>query len=445
MLDQAPTPDESNPSASMATQRKSGAARTIALGYGARQIPFAFDPERFDVLAPSETETALLSDEALHAALDAPINSPRLEEIVEAGDRIVVVVPDATRAAGVERIAPLLIERLNRRGLADNQISILVGGGIHRPPTRAEIHSILGDELPFRIAVHPHDVNDASTHAALGVTSRGTPVVLNRRLVEADRGVVVGAISFHYIAGFSGGRKAILPGCAAESSIQANHLLSFDRETLEKRAGIASGSLDGNPVHEDMTEAVGMLNPSFLVNSVLGEANEIVRLYAGHWRDAHRLGCDQYRAAHAHAVTERRPLVIVSAGGSPRDINLIQSHKAMEHASAVLEEGGTMVALAECGGGLGRDDFLRWFVPGGSRATALMLVDDYKINGQTAWGLRRKSERFRMLLVSALDPDTVRRTGLEPHPTLESALSTIANDQHGYIIPNGLSTLPQIR
>jgi nickel-dependent lactate racemase len=437
-------PDESNLSASAKTQ-PAMTAQTVALGYGARQIPFTFDPARFDVLAPVESKSARLTDEELHAAIDAPVNSPRLEEIVEAGDRVVIVVPDATRAAGVERIAPLLVERLNRRGLADSQISILIGGGIHRPPTQAEIHSILGGALPGRIAVYPHDANDASTHAALGVTTRGTPVILNRRLVEADRVIIVGAISFHYIAGFSGGRKAILPGCGAESSIQANHLLSFDRETLEKRAGIASGSLDGNPVHEDMTEAVGMLNPSFLVNTVLGEANEIVGLYAGHWRDAHRLGCDEYRAAHAHAVTERRPLVIVSAGGSPRDINLIQSHKALEHASAVLEEGGTMLALAECGGGLGRDDFLRWFVPGGSRATALMLLDDYKINGQTAWGLRRKSERFRLLLVSSLDPDTVRRTGLEPHPTIESALSTIPAQQPGYIIPNGLSTLPRIR
>jgi hypothetical protein len=94
-------------------------------------------------------------------------------------------------------------------------------------------------------------------------------------------------------------------------------------------------------------------------------------------------------------VDERRPLVIVSAGGAPRDINLIQSHKAMEHASQVLAEGGTMIALAECAQGLGRDDFLRWFAPGGARATALMLADDYKINGQTAWSLRRKTDRCR--------------------------------------------------
>ena len=415
----------------------------VNLGYGTRQIPFRFDPEQFSLLARHETMPAPLTDAGLRAALDAPINSPRLEEVVKPHERMVIVVPDATRAACVHRLAPLLVERLNKHGLSDSQISFLIGGGIHRAPTAEEIYGLLGSDLPTRIEVHPHNANDAASHASLGTTTRGTPVVLNRRLVEADRIIVVGAISLHYIAGFSGGRKAILPGCAAERSIQANHLLSFDLETFEKRSGIASGCLDGNPVHEDMIEAVEMLNPSFLVNTVLDGHNEIVAVYTGHWRDAHRRGCEEYLASHTVVVDERRPLVIVSAGGAPRDINLIQSHKAMEHASQVLIEGGTMIALAECAQGLGRDDFLRWFAPGGARATALMLADDYKINGQTAWGLRRKAERFRLLLVSALDAEIVRHMGLEPHATLESALSVV-HSQPGYIIPGGLTTLPVI-
>ncbi len=426
------------------TDIRSTQAQIVNLGYGAQRIPFRFDPQQFNVLARHDTVPAPpLTDAELHAALDAPINSKRLEEIVKPDESVVIVVPDATRVAGVNRIAPLLVERLNRHGLSDRQISFLIGGGIHRAPTAEEIYAILGSSVPDRIAVHPHDANDAASHASIGTTMRGTSVILNRRLIEADRVIVVGAISLHYIAGFSGGRKAILPGCAAERSIQANHLLSFDLEKLEKRSGIASGSLDGNPVHEDMLEAVGMLNPSFLVNTVLDANNEIVAVYAGHWRDAHLRGCEEYLASHTVAVDERRPLVIVSASGAPRDINLIQSHKAMEHASQVLAEGGTMIALAECAQGLGRDDFLRWFAPGGARATALMLMDDYKINGQTAWGLRRKTERFRLLLVSALDADVVRHMGLEPHATLESALSVV-QPQPGYIMPNGLTTLTSV-
>jgi hypothetical protein len=122
---------------------------------------------------------------------------------------------------------------------------------------------------------------------------------------------------------------------------------------------------------------------------------------------------------------------------------MIQSHKALEHAATALEPGGTMVALAECPQGLGRKDFLDWFVPGGSPATAQKLLQGYQVNGQTAWGLRKKAETFRILFVSSFDDHLVRQMGLEPHPSLDSALATL--DGHdGYIIPNGLTTLPQL-
>ncbi|HEX8474333.1 MAG TPA: nickel-dependent lactate racemase [Pyrinomonadaceae bacterium] len=441
MKQHQPTP---NPTSAEAVAFEGAETGHISLGYGSKNYSFRYDPQRFEVVAPHDAATEASSDAALDAALSNPINSRPLEEIVDPTDKVVIVVPDATRAAGVERIVSLYYRRLTRHGLANNQISLLIGGGIHRPPTPAEIQTIAGAEVAQNLAVHPHDANDYSMLATVGKTRRGTPIELNRRLLEVDRVLVVGGITFHYFAGFSGGRKAILPGCASERAIQANHLLSFDVERMDKRIGVASGLLDGNAVHEDMEEAVGMLEPSFLVNTVLNARNEINAVYAGDWRAAHRRGCEEYSASHSVEVTAKRPLVVVSVGGAPRDINLIQSHKAMEHASGLLEEGGTMIVLAECAQGLGRDDFLRWFVAGGSRATAEMLLQDYKINGQTAWGLRRKAERFRLLLVSALAPDVVRLMGLEPHTSLESAMAEVSAVEPGYIMPGGLTTLPRL-
>lgn len=418
--------------------------RSIKLGYGQTEVRFDYDPEFLRVLAPPEVEEARpLSADGVGRAIDQSVASPALDELVAAGDRVVIVVPDATRAAGVDQAMPPLLERLGRCGVPDAQISVLVGGGIHRPPTPDEVRQILGAGVAQRLAVNFHDANDAASHVRLGTTRRGTPVELNRRLLDADRVLVIGGIGLHYLAGFSGGRKAVLPGCAAERSIQANHLLSFDTEALEKRPGIESGRLEGNPVHEDMVEAVAMLDPTFLVNTVLNARNEVVAVYAGHWREAHRRGCEEYLAGHTVEVEARRPLVIVSAGGFPRDINLIQSHKALEHASAALEEGGEMIALAECAQGLGRPDFLDWFVPGGARGTAEKLVGGYKINGQTAWGLRKKAERFRVMLVSSLADDVVRQMGLEPHASLASALAA-ASTRRGYIMPGGLNTLPVV-
>lgn len=417
--------------------------RTIMLGYGTEKLRMDFSPNRFSPLSPHDSEARCLTDAELAAALNEPIGAPPLEQMIGKNDRVLLVVPDATRVAGVERLAPLIIQRLNDVGLFDSQIEILIGGGIHRPPTTIEINRILGEQIAARLAVHHHDANDESSVVRLGHTTRGTPVELNRRLLETDHVIALGAITFHYFAGFSGGRKAILPGCASARSIRANHLLSFDLERLQKREGVASGLLDGNAVHEDMDEAVSMLNPSFLVNTIINARNEISAVYAGHWRDAHRRGCAEYNAAHAVPVNGRRSVVIVSCGGAPRDTNMIQSHKALEHAATALEPGGTMIALAECSQGLGRKDFLDWFVPGGSPATAQRLLQGYQVNGQTAWGLRKKAETFRIRVVSSLDDGVLRQMGLEPHASLESALAAL-DGQDGYIIPNGLTTLPQL-
>jgi lactate racemase len=278
----------------------------------------------------------------------------------------------------------------------------------------------------------------------IGTTSRGTPVEINRLLVDCDRVILVGAIGFHYFAGFSGGRKALLPASASERSIQANHLLAFDAASLSRTPGVESGRLDGNPVSEDMEEAARLFGPAFLVNTVLDASDRITALYAGDVRAAHRHGCAEYLEAHRVAAPERRSVVIASCGGAPRDINMIQSHKALEHARVVLEDGGDLVLLAACPEGLGRPDFLDWFVPGGAHATARRLLDSYKLNGQTAWGIRWKTERYRVRLVSGLPPDTVRRMGMIPHASLLEAVAAAA-DGPGWIIPHALGTLPVLR
>jgi nickel-dependent lactate racemase len=413
----------------------------VTLGYGSGRIDLAYDPGRFDVLAPAGSDPPELSEAGMATRLDAPVAARPLGEQVEASDRVCIVVPDATRASASDRVVGLLLQRLARLGLPDSRIEILVGAGTHRAPTPEEMVRIVGPDAARRVALGRHDAYDTSSHAGLGTTARGTPVEVNRRLVEVDSVILVGAIGFHYVAGFSGGRKGLLPGCGSDRAIQANHLLAFDRVTLSKAQGIESGRLEGNPVSEDMEEACRLLGPTFLVNTVLNGANALVALYAGEWLAAHRRGCADYLAAHSVSVAARRKLVVVSCGGAPRDVNMIQSHKALEHARAVLEDGGDLILLAECAEGLGRIDFLDWFVPGGARGTAQKLVEKYHVHGQTAWGIRWKSERYRVRLVSALDPDVVRRMGMIPHASLAEALAA-ADIGPGYIIPQGLGTLP---
>jgi nickel-dependent lactate racemase len=417
---------------------------TITLGYGPASINWEYDPSRFELIEPESSASTVVGGFDIGVALSNPIDSQPLEEFVDANDRICIVVPDATRRAGVDRIAAALLLRLGELGVPDGNVSFLIGGGIHRPPTDVECELILGAAVNKRARVVVHDAAALADLVELGITARGTPVTLNRHVQEADHTILVGAIGFHYFAGFTGGRKALLPGCASAEAIRANHLLALDDERLGRRTGVGTGRLDGNAVHEDMEEAARMVEPSFLVNTVVDAAGHIQAVYAGHWRNAHRRGCAEYADRHAMAVARRRELVVVSCGGAPRDVNLIQAHKAIEHASGAILDGGLMIVLAECREGLGRDDFLAWFVPGGARATASLLQERYQVNGQTAWALRSKVERFRILLVSKLDPETVRRMGMEPYATLDSALSA-APPVDGYVIPQGAATLPYVR
>ncbi|MBK8231206.1 MAG: nickel-dependent lactate racemase [Candidatus Eisenbacteria bacterium] len=416
----------------------------VQLAYGRGVIPFRFDPDRFDLLEPDSGTSAAREvgdDQALLAALESPIDSAPLSELIRPHDHVLVVVPDATRASGSARVTTLLRSHLAALGVTDDRIRILIGAGTHRAPRAEEVLAIVGPEIAERLTIEAHDAFDDRQLVAVGDTPRGTPVELNRRLTQADRVILVGAIGFHYFAGFSGGRKGILPACASDRSIQANHLLGFDRATLSKAPGVETARLDGNPVSEDMEDAARLLPPTYLLNTVLDDRGSIAALYAGHWYGAHRRGCAEYLAAHSVVVREQRPIVIASVGGAPRDLNLIQSHKALEHARVVLRDGGDLILLAECADGLGRADFLDWFVPGGAEATAAKLVDHYRINGQTAWGIRWKAERYRVHLISALPEEWVRRTGMRPARDLAQALDSCGHGR-GYIIPHGLGTLP---
>jgi nickel-dependent lactate racemase len=169
-----------------------------------------------------------------------------------------------------------------------------------------------------------------------------------------------------------------------------------------------------------------------------------VRLYAGDWRAAHRLACAEYADAHAIKIEEKRPLVIAGCGGAPHDINLIQAHKTLEMATHACVEGGTIILVAECAEGFGRADFLQWFDADNSRSLAARLRETYAVNGQTAWSLLTKAERFNIHLVSRLDEEDVRHMRLTPARTIEAALAAADVNAPGYVMPHGARFMPVV-
>jgi nickel-dependent lactate racemase len=417
----------------------------IQLGYGRGVQTFNFEASRFQVLETNPANEKPLTDVEMGAAFSDTIGSPPLDDLFSAGDTVLIVVSDATRATGSAQIINLLVRRLIQAGVAPSDIAIIFATGIHRRVTDEETKELLTPFIAQRLRVLHHDAYDPGALVSLGVTDRGTPVEVSRALKDFSGVILTSAIGFHYFAGFTGGRKSICPGLAAARTIEATHMLALDFETGGRRAGVGTGKLDGNPVSEECERVAALIEPRFSVNAVVDERGRVVGVYAGHWRAAHRAGCEAYLATHSVGIAERRDLVTVSCGGSPWDINLIQAHKALEMAAQATNEGGTIVLLAECSDGLGRADFLKWFVENDSRALAARLREGYEVNGQTAWSLLTKAERFRIFLISALPDGQVRDMHMIPAHSLNEVMSQVNTAANGFILPRGAALLPLVK
>ncbi|HEU5131498.1 MAG TPA: nickel-dependent lactate racemase [Pyrinomonadaceae bacterium] len=417
--------------------------RQIELAYGRRSFELTFDEARFSVLTTDRIPTAPLKDYEVGAAIDDPIASPPIDELVSSDDSVLIVVSDATRATGSAQIVNLLTRRLVQAGVSPARMAVIFATGIHRPVTEQEKIELLTSFILQRLKILTHDAYDQTNLSRFGKTESGVTVELNSALKEYSRVFLTGGITFHYFAGFTGGRKSICPGLASAKTIEATHMLALDFETGGRRAGVRAGALDGNAVHEECDRIASLVAPAFSINTIVNETKEAARLYTGDWRAAHREACDYYLDHYSTRIPSKRNIVIVSCGGFPHDINLIQAHKALDMAALACNDGGTIILLAECSDGLGRADFLKWFDARDARALAARLVNGYEVNGQTAWALLTKAERFRVCLVSELPADDVRRMRMLPVQSIDEALAHAGNGD-GYIMPRGAALLPQV-
>jgi nickel-dependent lactate racemase len=416
----------------------------IQLGYGLASINFVFDENQFSLLANESVTRKPLSDAEIGVAFDSPIASPPLDEIFTGDDSVLIVVSDATRATASAQIVNLLVRRLLQLGVSPAGIAIIFATGIHRPVTPQEKIDLLTAFIVQRVRIIDHDAYDFAQLTSLGITERGTSIEVNSALKEFSRVVLIGGISFHYFAGFTGGRKSVCPGLASAKTIAATHMLALDFATGGRKRGVGNALLDGNPVHEECERVAEIVAPAFGINSIVNTSGRAIRLFCGDWRFAHRAGCDDYLSEHSIAISSQRDLVIVSCGGSPYDINMIQAHKALDMAALACKDGGTIILLAECRDGLGRPDFIKWFDAADSPELEELLRERYEVNGQTAWSLMTKTERHRICLVSELPDEQVRRMRMIPFRTLSEALDHTSQNLDGYIMPRGAAFLPQL-
>lgn len=416
----------------------------MELKYGSTAFTLDLPPERqAGVIAPSLFAVNESPADIIEAALDGCCH---VISSFNAGEKVVIVTSDITRYTGSELYLPLLVERLNRQGIADGDIEILIALGIHRRQTEHEHQKILGP-LYGRIRVIDHECDDHDELTHIGSTSNGIRVSINRRAVEADHLILTGTIGFHYFAGFGGGRKSVLPGIASRKACMASHFTVLNPgEGSGKNPLAVTGNLEGNPVHRAMVEGCALAKPAFILNTVLAADKRIIAAFAGDWREAHEAGCRFYREKFAYPLTEKGDLVVASCGGFPKDINLIQAHKSMEYAAQALHDGGVMILLAECRDGFGNGTFFSWFRHKRLEEFEAALRAQYEINGQTAYSLLQKALRFRIILVSQFPAPQVVEMGMIPARTLGEAMDLasgmLPEEWRCYLMPEAGSVLP---
>jgi nickel-dependent lactate racemase len=374
------------------------------------------------------------------ASLRKPIGTKPLKEIVNKGEKVAIVVSDRTRSTKADVFLPVMIDELDSAGIPNEDISIVFSIGAHLKHTREQQERIVGKEIAARIPLFDHDCRDEDALVDFGKTSRGTPVKFNKRVAEADRKILTAGITYHYFAGFGGGRKAALPGVAGFETIQANHQMSMREEVCKTAA------LEGNPLSEDMEEAARMLQPDFILNTVLNEERELCGVFAGDLIAAHRAGCRFINQSAMVKIKEKADLVVAAAGGGGMDLNYVQSHKAMENACYALKDGGVMILLAESSEGFPSEIYLKYIELGSTEKIRAALVENFTIPGHTVYATFCKAEKFKIIWVSKLPKAVVRKMGITPADSFDEAYALagdwLKTDRRAYIMPLAYSTFP---
>lgn len=390
-------------------------------------------------------------NEVILEALENPIGSNKLRDIVKPGETVCIIISDTTRTwQKMDHYLPYIIEELNRAGIKDGNITFLCATGSHRPQTDEEHKILLGEKLAGRFKVKDHDCRDKGNLINVGTTSFGTPVIVNRTAVESDHIILTGAIVFHDLAGWGGGKKSILPGICAYESIVANHALSLNPSVGGGiNPYVRCGNADTNPVHLDMLEAAAFVKPSFLFNVIIDEQGNIGKAVAGDYIKAHEAGRQLVNESDSAYIREKSDLVVVSAGGYPKDIDLYQASKALVNAKEAVKEDGVIILLAECVEGFGGEEvqmMLEQFSDNYSREKALR--DNFSVAKYTGYLITEIAEKFNVILVSSLNPKQLKNSGIKAAASIQDALDIAEKLRGGnmtaYYMPCGANTLPRL-
>lgn len=419
------------------------------LAYGKEMLSFELPSSvKVQEIEAKASRPILDIEQAIREAVAHPLGTAPLTKVVRAGDKVVIVVSDITRLwVRTDVLLPVLLDILNEAGVPDKDISIVTATGDHRVQTLEEHTAICGSKVLARVPIYDHECQ-ADDLVDLGKSSQGTPILVNRRVWEADKVILTGGIAYHLLAGFGGGRKSIAPGVCGYEMIQKNHALALkDAGPLGINPNIETGKMEGNPVAEDMLEIALRVGVDFILNVVVNEKKEFVYIAAGELEQAHLAGCRVTEEIFGIEIADKAELAIVSSGGYPKDIQLYQAIKALDNSTYAVREGGVIILVIECSDGIGSRPFEEFFKHGEVENMNAQLHADFTMPGFVSLRTASICRKTPVILISSLPEDVVKRVKMIPAHSPEEALqlaSQILGHQPDsvYIMPHGGNTFP---
>ncbi|MFL0267680.1 nickel-dependent lactate racemase [Candidatus Clostridium radicumherbarum] len=382
------------------------------------------DKDIINTLLPKEKE--ILSDipKEVERALENPIGTLPLKEIVKAREKVIIIVSDVTRLwIKTDKFLVYIIDYLNKFGAHDNDISVLIALGTHRASSEEEKRLIVGEEVYKRVKIYDHNCYDKNVLSYICESKAKTPIYINKRVIEADRVILTGGIVFHLFAGFGGGAKSMVPGVAGLNTIQHNHRLTFhEGEGTGLNHNACSNKIHGNPMREDINEICRKINPDFLFNAALDAEGNFIEFVAGDFEKAWEKGCNSIREMYGIHIEEKADIIIASAGGYPKDINLYQTVKTMDNCIYGGEENSVVILISECSEGLGAEEFLQWFQYKTLEDMERGLKKNFTVPGYAAYKTFYLGKYRKVILISTLMDKVVKEIGFIPSHSLKEAL-----------------------
>jgi nickel-dependent lactate racemase len=397
----------------------------IDLAFGKTGIPVQLpDAFQYRVLEARSATPLPGWQEALESALDHPIGAPSLTELARGKNSAAISVCDITRPAPNRMTLPPVLRRLEQAGIPRERITILIATGLHRAATEAEIREICGPEIAASYRVVNHDARDLSSHRHLGVTTSGTPVYIDERFAVAELHITLGFIEPHLMLGYSGGRKLIAPGLAAQETIKVLHSPKFMRD-----ARAVEGSIEDNPLHRELLEIARMARHDFIVDVALARDRSIAGVFAGNPEPAHRSGVAFVSQVLLQTLDEPVDAVITTSAGYPLDLTYYQCIKGVTAASHIVKPGGSILLAAACTEGAGAPEFARMLREGVSAAAFLERIQGAPVTVDQ-WQLEKlamvATQQQLHWYVPGLPAEYHAGLWGQSYPTIEAAVAALA-------------------